>query len=98
MQPQKATPAADTLNDVQFDILDALYFVEPYERVLADVSHPEPIVRRELLTMIKKGWVQVLRFDEAKGDYIRTHMMDVDNMQEFAFLATKEGLLRHNGH
>ena len=90
--------AQNDLNDVQFDILDALYFVEPYERILSEIPHTEPIVRRELLSMIKKGWVQVLRFDEKKGDYLRTHIIDVDNMQEFAFLATKEGLLRHNGH
>lgn len=86
------------LNDVQFDILDALYFVESYAHVLADTDfHPEPVVRAELKTLIDRGWVQVMYFDEAKGDYARTGIYDLDNMHELFFLATKEGLLRHNG-
>lgn len=86
------------LNDIQFDILDALYFVESYEHILQDTLHyPEPVVRAELKTLIDRGWVQVMRFEEAKGDYVRTAIYDLDNMHHFFYLATKEGLLRHNG-
>ena len=83
------------LNEVQFDILDNLYFVESYENVLADVDHPEPIIRDELRTMIDKGWVHVMEFDEKSGDYLRTPIYDTDNMKEYHYLASKEGLLRH---
>lgn len=86
------------LNDVQFDILDAIYFVEPLENILEEVSAPRAVVLDELRTMIDRGWVQVLRFDEDKGDYVRTAIYDSDQMGEFRYLATKEGLLRHNGH
>lgn len=88
----------EEMNDVQFDILDSLYFVEPYAYILEEVSHPPAVVKDELRQMIDKGWVQVMRFDEEKGDYLRTSIYDADQMEDYAFLATKEGLLRHNGH
>ncbi len=87
-----------SLNEVQFDILDAIYFVEPLEHILEETEASRPVVIDELRTMIDRGWVQVMVHDEAKGDYVRTGIFDSDNMEEFYFLATKEGLLRHNGH
>ena len=86
------------LNEVQFRILDAIYFVESLEHILEDVGEPEPVVRDELRTMIDRGWVHVMAFDEAKGDFIRTAIYDTDNMQEYSYLASKDGLLKHNGH
>jgi hypothetical protein len=86
------------LNDVQFDILDAIYFVEPLENILEEVPAPRAVVLDELRTMIDKGWIQVLRFDEQRGDYIRTAIYDSDHMEDFRYLATKDGLMRHNGH
>lgn len=85
------------LNDVQFDILDAIYFVEPLENILDEVDAPRAVVLDELRTMIDKGWVQVLRFDEDRGDYVRTAIYDSDQMGDFRYLATKDGLMKHNG-
>ncbi|MEM6263575.1 MAG: hypothetical protein AAGI38_13770 [Bacteroidota bacterium] len=87
----------EELNEVQFQILDSVYFVEPFDNILQEVDHPMPVVRDELRTMIDKGWIQVMEFVEERGDYRRTPIFDTDNMQDYAYLATKEGLLRHNG-
>lgn len=88
----------EPLTDLQFDILDSIYFVEPLENILAEVDSPRPVVLDELKNMIDKGWVQVMGYNEEEGDYVRTNIFDSDNMHEYRFLATKEGLLRHNGH
>jgi len=88
----------EPLTELQFDILDCIYFVEPLDKILEEVDHPRPVVIDELKNMIDKGWVQVMGYDEQANDYLRTHIFDSDNLQEFRFLATKEGLLRHNGH
>jgi hypothetical protein len=85
------------LNDVQFDILDSVYFVESLEHILEETDTPRAVVIDELRTMIDRGWVQVMQYDEAAGDYVRTSIYDADNMDEFCYLATKQGLLRHNG-
>ncbi len=88
----------DELNDIQFQILDSLYFVEGLPNILEEVSAPEPVVRDEMKGLIDKGWIQVMEFDEEYGDYRRTAIYDLDHLENYGFLATKEGLLRHNGH
>ncbi len=88
----------EELTELQFDILDAIYFIEPYQNLLNDIDQPEPVIRDELRTMIDKGWVNVMQFDAEKGDYEKTRIYDTDNMQEYAYLASKDGLLKHNGY
>jgi len=87
----------EELTDLQFEILDAIYFVEPYQNIIDEVEQTEPIIRDELRTMIDKGWINVLRFDEEKGDYEKTRIYDTDNMQNSAYLASKDGLLKNKG-
>jgi len=86
------------LTDLQFDILDTVYFVEPLDKILEEVDERRPVILDELKNMIDKGWIQVMAFDEAPQDYLRTNIFDSDNLYEYRFLATKDGLLRHNGH
>ncbi|RMG26483.1 MAG: hypothetical protein D6730_09050 [Bacteroidetes bacterium] len=88
----------EELNDIQFQILDALYFVEPFSALLQEVDAPEAVIKDELRILIDRDWVQVMEFVEEKGDYLRTAIYDADNMQQYAFLATKKGLLVHNGY
>lgn len=89
---------AELLTDLQFDILDTLYFVEPFEKVLEEVDTSRPILIDELRTMIDRGWIQVMEFDKEQGDYLRSPIFDTDRLEHYFFLATKEGLLKHNGH
>lgn len=87
----------DELSDIQFRILDSLYFVESFDNILSEVGGNRYIVADELKSMLDRGWVQAMRFDEAKNDYVRTYMYDSDRMQDYWYLATREGLLRHHG-
>ena len=86
------------LTDLQFQILDSIYFVESFEHIVEEAEQPVPIVVDELRTMIDRGWVQVMQFDDVKEDYVRTAIYDADNMQNYHYLATKDGLLKHNGY
>ncbi|MEM9987392.1 MAG: hypothetical protein AAF804_20045 [Bacteroidota bacterium] len=88
----------EELNDLQFDILDTIYFVEPLEHILEECDAPRAVIIDELKTMIDRGWVQVMRYDEKKDDFVRTAIFDSDHLEEYSFLATKDGLLRHTGH
>ena len=85
------------LNDAQFQILDSVYFVESFQNIVEESGEKVPVVVDELRTMIDRGWIQVMMFDEDKGDYIRTSIYDTDHLEEYFFLATKAGLLKHNG-
>jgi len=85
------------LNDAQFDILDSLYFVEPFRILVEESGLPPSVVKDELRILIAKRYVQVMRFDTIAGDYVRSAMYDADHMDDYFYLATKEGLLKHSG-
>jgi hypothetical protein len=85
------------LNDAQFAILDTLYFVEPFDQIIEESGLPESVVKDELRNLIAARWVQVMAFDETSKDFVRSTLYDADNMRDYHYLATKEGLLKHSG-
>jgi len=85
------------LSDIDFDILNALYFVEPFEKIMEEVAAPPKIVADCLKHLIAKKYVVAMRFDEEKQDYIKSFIFDSDDMNAYSYLATKDGLLAHNG-
>lgn len=85
------------LTSLQYEILDKIYFVEPFNQILKEVNSPPNIIADELKNMIVKRWVQVLKYDNVLKDYVKTEIYDTDNLQDYFFLITKEGLLKHNG-
>ncbi|MCS7029397.1 MAG: hypothetical protein NZ519_11595 [Bacteroidia bacterium] len=85
------------LTPLQYEILDKIYFVEPFHRIVEEVKSPANVVADELKNLIAKQWVQVLKYDEQIKDYIKTEIYDIDNLEDYFFLITKEGLLKHNG-
>lgn len=85
------------LTDVEYDIINALYFVEPYDKILEDVGGAETIVRDALRFLIDKKLVTPMTWDEARQDYIRSFIYDADDMMAYRYLATREGLNAHHG-
>jgi hypothetical protein len=86
------------LNEIQYQILNALYFVEPFDTLVNEVADAEPVIADELKTLIAKRLVQAMQFDPVSKDYISTYLADADDMRAFHYLATKEGLLTHQGY
>jgi len=84
------------IDDLEIDILNCLYFVEPFDKILEEVSYPPNVVADALKTLIHKKMVSVMSWEEDSGDYKRSFIYDTDNMRAFSYLATKEGLLAHN--
>jgi hypothetical protein len=87
---------SDQLTDIEYDILNAIYFVEPFRTITAECKAPEKVVADVLKQLIDKKYVSPMQFDENKQEYIRTFFYDSDDMNAYHYLATKEGLLAHN--
>lgn len=85
------------LSNIDFDILNVLYFVEPFSKILEEVDAPPKIVGDCLKHLIAKKMVVAMRFDEQKQDYVKSFIFDSDDMNAYSYLATKDGLLAHNG-
>ncbi len=86
----------EPLSDIEYDILNAIYFVEPFDNILSECKAPENIVADVLKQLIAKKYVTPMLFDEEKQEYLKTFFYDSDNMRAYAYLATKDGLLAHN--
>lgn len=84
------------LDDVAYDILNSIYFVEPFSKILEEVNHPANVVADVLKQLIQKKLVVAMQWDETHQDYKRSFIYDSDNMHAYSYLATKEGLLAHN--
>jgi hypothetical protein len=86
-----------SLSDLEYDILNCLYFVEPFHRIVEECQCDRNIVADELKNLIHKKMVSPMRFDEETHEYIRSFIYDTDNMDHYCYMATKEGLMAHNG-
>ena len=84
------------LNSIQFKILNSLYFEESFETLLEEVGESEPVVADELKTMIDKRLVKVLQYDESKGRYSDSFYYDADNLRDFYYRATNQGVSLHS--
>jgi hypothetical protein len=82
--------------DIEYDILNALYFVEPFEKIVEEVNGSANIIADSLKQLIDLRYVVAMRWDEDQNDFVRSFIYDADNMHAYHYLATKEGLMAHN--
>ncbi|MES2558201.1 MAG: hypothetical protein V4590_00565 [Bacteroidota bacterium] len=87
---------SEQLSDIEYDILNAIYFVEPFQNILDECKAPEKIVADVLKQLIAKKYVSPMQFNEDTQEYVRTYFYDSDDMRAYHYLATKEGLMIHN--
>ena len=81
------------MSDDEFDLLDELYFVQPYS-VLQEALGWEDKHLLDTLGMLKeKGWIKCFTSpDQECFDAISLYEMGKDLL----YLATKKGLMAHN--
>ncbi len=84
------------LTELEYEVLNCLYFVEPFEKILEEVPAPPAVVADVLKTLLHKKYVVAMKWDEAQQEYVRSFMYDSDNMKAYSYLATKDGLMAHN--
>lgn len=82
------------MTDREFDVLDELYFVTPFQDLLQTTASG----RTELVTVLRslheKGWIKVMKTIDEE---LTTNQVDLEkNAADYFFLATKSGLLAHN--
>lgn len=83
------------MTDLEFDVLDELYFVIGFRQLQEELDIEEEVLKATLSTLLDKGWAKCFLSvsEEALQDEI-----DFDNSyKEYYYLASKTGLLAHNG-
>jgi hypothetical protein len=82
------------MTDLEFDILDELYFVTPFEQLRQTLGMDELPLKQALEALISKGWVKC--FHVGSIEIVTTEMNLNDEYRHYHYLATKAGLFAHN--
>lgn len=82
------------MSDLEFDILDELYFLISFDKLVGELGIEEKVIVNELITLVGKGWVKVFEgeneLEVGKLDFLHK------NYKNYNYLASKSGLLAHN--
>jgi hypothetical protein len=85
------------MEELEYEILDALYFVEPFNTIVDEVSEKRiPVIKDCLRQLINKQYIKVMVWDNTEKTFVSSPFIDFDTLEDFHFLITRQGLLAHN--
>ncbi|GAA5027722.1 hypothetical protein GCM10011506_16090 [Marivirga lumbricoides] len=84
------------MTDDEFDLLDELYFVQSYREIQDAINWNDHRLIATLTSIYKEGYIKILK---AHDEEYKNQNDNYDTIpwKELYFLATKKGLLQHNG-
>jgi hypothetical protein len=83
------------MSDIEFDILDELYFVVSYPDLRGTLSLTDQELCAALQSLIRQGYVRILYPDQDTEHEYNEESFG-RHCQDYFFLATKAGLVVHN--
>lgn len=82
------------MTDIEFEILDELYFVKTIQELCHILALEEAILVKEIGSLLEKKWVKIL--DLADHEIEITIEEYLSNYNQYRFNITKKGLIAHN--
>lgn len=84
------------MTDEEFDVLDELYFLQPFNYLLEELELSEEVLKETLKLLLTKKWIRC--YKDTSDEIFKTEDLDFEHQyQKYHYLASKEGLLAHNG-
>lgn len=85
------------MTDQEFDLLDELYFIKTFNELAQALGWPADQLKETLAALIDRGWVKATALQD--GDVPPQHPIDRAELGHlhYYYLATKAGLMAHNG-
>lgn len=82
------------MSDLEFDVLDELYFPQSFEELSGTIQIKEGKLKEVLEKLVNKKWVKCFK---SISEALPLEELDFENdYRGYHYLATKEGLLAHN--
>jgi hypothetical protein len=86
-------PELTNMSDEEFDLLDELYFVQPFSYLQETLGWDDLPLLETLASLYKEGFIKCLSSpDQERFDQVKI----VEEGKTLYFLATKKGLMAHN--
>lgn len=83
----------ETMTNDEFDLLDELYFLQSFLYLKSSLGWEDERLLKNLEVLLKKTWI---RCYESPENEIFEALPLTEKAKGYYFLATKEGLLKHN--
>lgn len=81
------------MTDAEFDLMDELYFVQPFEYIKETLKWEDGLLLNTLQLLYSQGFIKCLETpDEERFDEVDI----LKDGKKLFFLATKKGLMAHN--
>lgn len=81
------------MSDEEFDLLDELYFVQPYSYLKESLGWEDPQLLETLSSLYQKSFIKCLSTPDSE----RFDQVDLKSEgKQLYYLATKKGLMAHN--
>lgn len=95
MEGQNVLEMDNDMSDEEFDVMDELYFVQSFDYLISELEIEESEMAKVLAQLVSKGWVKCLK---GMDEEVPEAELDLaHNYANYFYLATKKGLLAHNG-
>jgi len=82
------------MSDLEYDVLDELYFVQPYNQLRDNLSWDDDMLRETLIKLFNKGWIRC--YNTPSEEIFRSEVDLETSFRQYFYLASKEGLFAHN--
>ncbi len=83
------------MSELEFDILDELYFIQSFEYIQKIIQIEEQILKKNLHNLFIKGWIKC--FSSVSKEIILEKEFNFEaDYKNYYYLATKQGLIAHN--
>ncbi|MEM0938583.1 MAG: hypothetical protein AAF600_01905 [Bacteroidota bacterium] len=82
------------MTEIEYNILDQLYFVTSYQTLKEESGYSHDQLKFNLIEMIKNGFVKV--YDEIDQELEQDRLDMQNSFQSYYYLASKKGLFEHN--
>ena len=84
----------NSLNDLEYRILDELYFISSFQTLLDNLNEEKSLVFDSLSNLLEHGLVIQMKYEEGRERKLET--ADLTALEQSYFVASKKGLLIHN--
>lgn len=82
------------MSDLEFDLLDELYFIQSYHQIKDTLGWDDDMLRATLDQLQKKGWIKCYA---SPNEELFGKEIDLQTQyRNYYYLASKEGLFAHN--
>jgi hypothetical protein len=86
------------VTDLEHQLIEELHFTMAYDELMSRIDiKSRAIARTELERLIRQGLISQMQYSSARNDFEKLDSLDSRLIETSYFVATRRGLMAHNG-